>query len=571
MSFAGKGGPSSYVTGTLSFGSHYSINASRILFLKENYVHELEEESALQTDSASSRQRTSKVRSGLLIAVALITFLFAIDLMVASLNRLGSGLSEAILFATSNPFNGLFIGLLVTALLQSSSTTTSLVVAFVASRLITVESALPIIMGANIGTTITSTIVSLGFMNKKKEFQRAVASGTYHDMFNILTALIVFPLQYYYNFLGRVSTYIADLIFVPVLKPAQHVEPGKSLFDPVITLIETWIPSGLPLSLLSLVLLFGSILAFRRLVSDILDVKEPRRLGRFLFGYWKSFFWGLTTTAAIRSSTITTSLIVPVVAKKVVTLERAVPFIIGANVGTTITAFIAVSLNATTREAIIIASSHFVFNFVGVLFFLIMPGVRQLPYALANRLGSLTLRFRLSGFVYLLSTFFFVPFILIYLNKDTIRRYVLTYEKGGERYKLSVRVNKRTQHGEWIYYSGVDDTNQLPDRIEPVSTRKNTFMVGADLFLFNRPGFCWDHEREGIRVHTCVEDIRPRFAIAGHSFDSVYVFRQSFLKRGDSVVHRYYFAARERILLLHEGDSSGRNQTLEKLVSFEER
>lgn len=534
-------------------------------------MHELEEESPLLTDSASPRERKRWVRSALLIAIALITFLFAIDLMVASLNRLGSALSEGILFATSNPFNGLFIGLLVTALLQSSSTTTSLVVAFVASRLITVEAALPIIMGANIGTTITSTIVSLGFMSKKKEFKRAVASGTYHDMFNVLTALIVFPLQYYYNILGRVSTYIADLIFVPVLNPVQHVEPGKSLFDPAINLFETWIQSGLTLSLISLTLLFGSILAFRRLVSDLLDVKEPRKLGRHLFGYWKSFFWGLTTTAAIRSSTITTSLIVPVVAKKIVSLKKAGPFIIGANVGTTITAIIAVSLNATTREAIIIASSHLIFNFVGVLFFLIIPGVRQLPYALANRLGSLTLRFRLTGFVYLLSTFFLVPFVLIYLNQDTIRSYTLTYEKGGQRYKVSVRVNRRTLNGEWIYYRGIDDANQLPERIEAVSTRKNTFMVGDDLFLFNRPGFCWDNERDGVRVHTCVETIRSELTIADHSFDSVYVFRQAFLNDGDSVVHRYYFAGRERILLLHEGDSTGSSQTLEKLVSFEER
>lgn len=530
----------------------------------------MEEESTLQTDSAYPRQRW--VRSGLLIGVALATFLFAVDLMGASLTRLGSGLSEAILLATSNPFNGLFIGLLVTALLQSSSTTTALVVAFVASRLITVEAALPIIMGANIGTTITSTIVSLGFMNKKKEFRRAVASGTFHDLFNILTVLIVFPLQYYYNFLGRVSTYIADRIFVPVINPVQHVEPGKSFFDPVITVFETWIPSGLLLGAISLTLLFGSILAFRRLVSDLLDVKEPQRLGRFLSGYWKSFFWGLVTTAAIRSSTITTSLIVPVVAKKIVDLKKAGPFIIGANIGTTITAFLVVSLNATTREAIIIASSHLVFNIVGVLFFLIMPGIRQMPYRLANRLGSLTLRFRLTGFVYLLSTFFVVPFILIYLNQDAIRTYMLTYEKGGEHYKVSVRVNKHTQHGEWLYrYSA--DANQLPDRIEPVSMRKNAFMVGDDLFHFNRPGFCWDNERQGTLVHTCVEEIRPAFAIADHSFDSVYVFRQTVLNGADSVVHRYYFAGREHehILLLHEWDSPSRNQTLEKLVSFEER
>ena len=77
------------------------------------------------------------------------------------------------------------------------------------------QSAVPIIMGANIGTTITSTIVSLGFISKKKEFRRAVAAGTYHDFFNILTAAILFPLEYYYGFLSSISVWIADLFFTP--------------------------------------------------------------------------------------------------------------------------------------------------------------------------------------------------------------------------------------------------------------------------------------------------------------------------------------------------------------------
>ncbi len=162
------------------------------------------------------------VRIGLYILGAFILFLFALDLMTSSLQHLGKNVAETILLATSNPFTGLFIGLLITAMLQSSSTTTSLVVALVASGSITLQSAVPIIMGANIGTTITSTIVSLGFISKKKEFRRAVAAGTYHDFFNILTAAILFPLEYYYGFLSSISVWIADLFFSPVFKPTEN-------------------------------------------------------------------------------------------------------------------------------------------------------------------------------------------------------------------------------------------------------------------------------------------------------------------------------------------------------------
>jgi len=149
-------------------------------------------------------------------------FLFSLDLMVSSLQHLGKLATETILLATSNPFTGLFIGLLVAAMLQSSSATTSMIVALVASGSITLQSAVPIIMGANVGTTITSTIVSLGFINKKKEFRRAVAAGTYHDFFNILTVIVLFPLEYYYEFLSTVSSNIANYFFTTSAGQVQN-------------------------------------------------------------------------------------------------------------------------------------------------------------------------------------------------------------------------------------------------------------------------------------------------------------------------------------------------------------
>ena len=302
-------------------------------------------------------------------------FLFSLDLMTSSLQHVGKDVAETILLATSNPFTGLFIGLLITAMLQSSSTTTSLVVALVASGSITIQSAIPIIMGANIGTTITSTIVALGFISKKKEFRRAVAAGTYHDFFNILTTIALFPLEYYYGFLSSLSVWIAGFVVTPSVKPTENtVSHAWSGFAPVIDFLVEKIPSGFFLALLSLGLLFSSILIFRMLISNLLKAKSPEVFSRFFFkNQLKSFAWGLLTTAAIRSSTITTSVVVPIVAKKIATLKQAAPFIMGANIGTTITAFIAAALNSNTSSAISIAIAHFLFNFIGVLLFFPIP------------------------------------------------------------------------------------------------------------------------------------------------------------------------------------------------------
>ncbi|KAI0222246.1 Sodium-dependent phosphate transport protein 2A, partial [Lamellibrachia satsuma] len=83
--------------------------------------------------------------------------------------------SNAIL---NNPVSNLMMGILATVLLQSSSTTTSIVVTMVAADLLTVRPAIFIIMGSNIGTSVTNTIISLGQVTNRDEFRRAFAGAT---------------------------------------------------------------------------------------------------------------------------------------------------------------------------------------------------------------------------------------------------------------------------------------------------------------------------------------------------------------------------------------------------------
>jgi sodium-dependent phosphate cotransporter len=517
------------------------------------------------------------IRLALYILSALLMFLFALELMVSSLQHLGTLAAETILLATSNPFTGLFIGLLITAMLQSSSTTTSMVVALVASGSITLQGAIPIIMGANVGTTITSTIVALGFINRKKEFKRAVAAGTYHDFFNILTVVVLFPLEYYYGFLSSISSQIANYFFTPntaqVRNEVTHFWRG---FDPIIEFLQRIIPSAFFLVLIALALLFGSILIFRRLISSLLKAKSPEAFSRFFFkNQLKSFGWGLVTTAAIRSSTITTSVVVPIVAKQIASLKQAAPFIMGANIGTTITAFIAVTLNSNTSGAISIAIAHFLFNFIGVILFFPIPVLRKLPISLANGLGRITLKYRLAGLVYLLVTFFFIPFSLIYLNRDSTQSLTLTYERldAADRksfYRTITNVNKRTQMGEWTIYDGSEKkVGEEPLFIYPVSVKNTTLFVGDQMFLFNRSGFCWDGENKLGQYKACVDKILSKASFANKTFDSVFVYSLKYVLSADSISHRYYMSAPLKVTLQHEIVSGTQVEILEKLVSVD--
>lgn len=491
--------------------------------------------------------------------------------MVSSLKALGEPAAEFILQATANPFTALFIGLLSTAMIQSSSTTTSLVVALVVSGSLTLENAVPVIMGANIGTTITSTLVSLGFIRKKKEFRRAVAAGTYHDFFNILTVAVLFPLEYYYNLLSQTTRYITNhvLQFIPVSR--ENISAGSPL-SPVTDWLVTVIPGLITPTIIAFVLLFTSILVFRRYISGLLLTQSPQRFRRFFFqSTGKAFLWGLITTAAIRSSTITTSVAVPLVAQKITTLRKAAPFILGANLGTTITAIIAALLNFGSSSAISIALAHFLFNCVGIVVFYLIPPLREIPFYLANRLGRLTLRYRLVGFVYLLTTFFFFPFSLIYLNQNPARISEASYESIDWRTgkttgkKIVVRQHRSNLSGEWMIY---DTQNNF--RVVPLFRRSNTLLINDQLWILGRPGTCWTGNDSLGNYNRCVEAFYPSWKLpSGIVFDSVYVIRQEHLTGQDSLTAQFYISAIYPLVIQQERKRNNRIEYTEQVTGFQ--
>ncbi|HCR53831.1 MAG TPA: hypothetical protein DIW27_05400 [Cytophagales bacterium] len=466
------------------------------------------------------------------ILLALLIFLFALDLMISSFQQLGKTAAETILLATSNPFTALFIGLLITAIIQSSSATTSMVVALVASGSLSLESALPIIMGANIGTTITSTIVSLGFIAKRKEFIRAVSAGTYHDFFNILTITLLFPIEYYYGLVSSLSQYLATTFFhEPIASSTNNISFLGTGFTAIIQLLVDGINNGFVLTLLSFGLLFGSILFFRKVLTDLLGFDSENSVQRFFFqNKFKSFGWGLVATATIRSSTITTSLVVPLVAKKVVKLKDAAPFILGANIGTTITAFIASAFNSNV--AISIAVAHFLINLFGVILFLFTPFIKELPLKLSMGLGRLTRKYRLAGFLYILVVFFFLPFSLIYLHKEQVNVIEATYRKTDHitdkntKYTIVIRDGNHLSESIWMVYND-SSLNKSPSQILSVYNRKKMIIIDNELFEFKSPGYCRDNEINDKIYQLCVQEIVPAYETHSIHFDSVYVFSQT--------------------------------------------
>jgi len=353
----------------------------------------------------------------LLIFSIILLFFLAIDLMIISLSSIGLGTARDLIKIAELPFISLFIGLLTTALIQSSSTVTSIAVAMVASGTISLDSGIFVMMGSNIGTTLTSDIISLSYITNKAKFRLAISAGVVHDFFNILTTLIIFPLEYYFKILSKSAMYITKLLAVksspgeiPVSKPVY------SLIDPITVSITNLIENYWFVGILSILLLFTVIKLFSKYSYRLIIGKSKDKLKSYIFSNpLKSFSWGLLFTGALQSSSITTSLSVPLVATRKVALSSLFPFIMGANIGTTITALLAAVFKS--EAAISLAIAHLIFNLIGVLIFIPFSAIRKILVELASKFGVMASENRLIGFFYIVFTFFLIPFLLIYFSR----------------------------------------------------------------------------------------------------------------------------------------------------------
>ncbi|KAL7644162.1 UNVERIFIED_CONTAM: hypothetical protein RMT77_004987 [Armadillidium vulgare] len=149
------------------------------------------------TTSEKVKRVTINIIKVICVLTLLYFFICSLDLLSSSF-RLISGKSTSGLLNNdyiSNPIVGLMIGILVTVLVQSSSTSTSIIVSMVASGIITVHDAIPMIFGSNIGTSVTNTIVSLTQLGDKEQFRRAFGGATVHDMFNWLCVIVLLIIE----------------------------------------------------------------------------------------------------------------------------------------------------------------------------------------------------------------------------------------------------------------------------------------------------------------------------------------------------------------------------------------
>ena len=346
------------------------------------------------------------------LVLLLYGFLVSIGMLGKAFKMFSGGFVGDLIESASDPLLGLFVGILATTLVQSSSTTTSLVVAMVGSGTMPIATAIPVVMGANIGTSVTNTLVALGHIGRGQEFRRAFAASTVHDFFNLIAVLVLFPLQVTTNFLGRAATTLANgfsevggLTFASPLKIVTEpvVKGAATLFDG-----HPWL-----LLITALVIMFASLRYLVVVLKKLILGRIESFFDETLFkNAGRALFFGLVVTVLVQSSSITTSLAIPLAGAGILTLRQIFPYTLGANVGTTVTAMLA-ALAVGELSAVTVAFAHMLFNLCGILVIWPIPSIREIPMRLARGFSTLAADHRWLAIAYILVCFYAVPFAAI--------------------------------------------------------------------------------------------------------------------------------------------------------------
>jgi len=407
-----------------------------------------------------------------LVCFFLYFFLLGLNLLGSSAKVMGGCTAGALFGDQTNPVAGIMIGILATVLIQSSSSTTSIIVSLVPD-VISVKAGIFMVMGANIGTSVTNTIVAMGHLGDGDELERAFSAATVHDMFNFLSVGVLFPVELITHYLyyltktmlpdsvadgdkweGPIKKIVSPLgakIIIANKSVSKAIAKDELVCDDLYPVVceggvvskETCSVgliacdkktgqcpaffqdgasrrddevSGGVCFFLSLVILVICLIGLVTVLQKMLLGLSTRIIYKAtnINGYFAMVI-GAGITILVQSSSITTSALTPFAGIGAIHLEQMLPLTLGANIGTTVTGLLA-SLVSSSVKSLQVALCHLFFNISGILIWYPIPFMRNVPLNAARALGKTTRVWRGFPIVYLIIVFGLIPMTLFGLS-----------------------------------------------------------------------------------------------------------------------------------------------------------
>jgi len=330
-----------------------------------------------------------------------------------------------------NPLVGLFVGILATSIFQSSSFTTSFTVALVVTTPLTLHQAIFIIMGANIGTSVTNVGVSFTHIRRSEEFERAYGAAIVHDFFNVLSVILLCPVEWTVwrltgrGLLERLASTMSMAFYSGSAAGEKPTNVLKQAVQPLVGGLE-WLLSdvlglgqvigNIALAVVGVVILFVALILITKTLRSLVLNRVERFFDKVLFrNAATAYIVGLGLTFVVQSSSITTSLAVPLVGAGLLTLRQVFPYTLGANLGTTFTALLAsfatsADTPAQARVGVALAFSHMLFNIIGAA---IWYPARRVPLGMAKWWSRVASHSKRYAVIHIIAFFFLLPLLVI--------------------------------------------------------------------------------------------------------------------------------------------------------------
>lgn len=365
-------------------------------------------------------------------------FITAIEGIKSSWGLMGGGVQKQIISMINSgtiAIVGLAIGLLATSLVQSSSAVVAATMASLAGMVASgmpMASALsfgvPVVLGANVGTTVTNSMVALGHSRDKKEFNKVVPGAIVHDIFNIFNITFFFILEMTTGLLSKTAVALSSYI-LGLLEASPSPGFSLNILDlliekPIIVPISGFLSANLGHLFGGIALLGGSFACIvfslsiiSKNIKHLINTTSLKdKILTALKSPFRSVLTGTSVTWTLQSSSIATSLALPFLAAETIDLEQMYAYTLGCNIGTTIDMSQIYGYMASGIAGVSLGLTHVMINTFGVLLWLFTP-LKRIPPKIANRIGAHITNNKMAPvflITYVGAIFFALPALVIF-------------------------------------------------------------------------------------------------------------------------------------------------------------
>lgn len=337
------------------------------------------------------------------------TFIFSIELIKRTSLHLAPNIKDFLSY-TLTPIKAISTGWFTTSIVQSSSAISSVAAAFTGNNLITLSTAIYIMIGASLGTTITALIISLITASKKRrDFRHGFEIALSYSIYSALLVIIVFLLEYFLKFFSRASMFIASILGekISLLKIPNLVD---IITSPIINFLFAR-NHKLILLMLAFIILIFTLKYISKSIIEVFGGEQKARkfINKYFKSKYKAYLIGILITAVVFSSSITIGLLVPLAVARLINLKKAIPFILGADLGTFTDVFLA-SIIIGKIPALAAALAYALFAIIGAIIFL--PNTNFL-FKTTKYISKRLIHISRKKALYILIAFILIPLLII--------------------------------------------------------------------------------------------------------------------------------------------------------------